>query len=137
VVTSASSRTGVLDRVERLGRAGLTAKAYRERVLAELRTVLSLRADRMTAASEGEGDAVVTIAVSTPAERREVFALAHGLTAREREVLAELARGLDSHAIAERLFLSDHTVHDHVKSVLAKTGTPSRQALLSRIAGAA
>ncbi len=80
---------------------------------------------------------MVTIEVSTPAERREVFALAHGLTPREREVLGEIARGLDSQAVAERLYLSEHTVHDHVKSVLAKTGTASRQALLSRIAGAA
>ena len=35
-----ASRTAVLDRVERLLRAGLTAKAFRERVLAELRPVL-------------------------------------------------------------------------------------------------
>ena len=101
---------------------------------------VTLRADRMTA-GEGsagtEGDVVVTIEVSTPAERREVFALAHALTPREREVLGEVARGLDSQAIAARLYLSEHTVHDHVKSVLAKTGTASRQALLSRIAGAA
>jgi DNA-binding CsgD family transcriptional regulator len=98
---------------------------------------VTVRADRMTAAGDDEGDVVVTIEVSTPAERREVFALAHGLTTREREVLAEVARGLDSRATAERLFLSEHTVHDHVKSVLAKTGTSSRQVLLARIAGAA
>ena len=83
------------------------------------------------------GDVVVTIAVSTPQERREVFALAHGLTPREREVLAEVARGLDSRAVADRLVVSEHTVHDHVKAVLAKTGTATRQALLARIAGAA
>jgi DNA-binding CsgD family transcriptional regulator len=98
---------------------------------------VTLRADRMTAAEGEDGDVVVTIEVSTPAERREVFALAHGLTPREREVLGEVARGLDSQAIAGRLYLSEHTVHDHVKAVLAKTGTASRQALLSRIAGAA
>ena len=80
---------------------------------------------------------MVTIEVSTPHERREVYALAHGLTPREREVLAEVARGLDSRAVAERLVVSEHTVHDHVKAVLAKTGTATRQALLARIAGAA
>jgi len=99
---------------------------------------VTLRADRMTASpGSEEGDIVVTIQVSTPQERREVFALAHGLTPREREVLAEVSRGTDSHAIAAKLFISEHTVHDHVKSVLAKTGTAGRQALLSRIAGAA
>ena len=80
---------------------------------------------------------MVTIEVSTPARAAEVFALAHGLTPREREVLGEVARGLDSRAIAERLFLSEHTVHDHVKAVLAKTCTSTRQALLARIVGAA
>ena len=103
---------------------------------------VTLRADRMTrtddaAGSGKEGDVVVTIEVSTPHERQEVFALAHGLTPREREVLGEVARGLDSRAIAERLFLSEHTVHDHVKAVLAKTCTSTRQALLARIVGAA
>jgi DNA-binding CsgD family transcriptional regulator len=98
---------------------------------------VTLRADRMTPTGVEEGDVVVTIEVSTPAERREVFALAHGLTPREREVLAEVSRGSDSHAIAGRLFVSEHTVHDHVKAVLAKTGTVSRQVLLSRIAGGA
>ena len=52
-------------------------------------------------------------------------------------VLAEVARGLDSRAVADRLVVSEHTVHDHVKAVLAKTGTATRQALLARIAGAA
>ena len=98
---------------------------------------VTLRADRMTPVAEEAGDVVVTIEVSTPQERREVFALAHGLTPREREVLAEVARGLDSRAVAARLVVSEHTVHDHVKAVLAKTGTATRQALLARIAGAA
>jgi DNA-binding CsgD family transcriptional regulator len=98
---------------------------------------VTLRADRMTSADERAADVVATIEVSTPHERREVFALAHGLTPREREVLAEVARGQDSHTIAEHLSLSEHTVHDHVKSVLAKTGTSTRQTLLSRITGAA
>ncbi len=98
---------------------------------------VTLRADRMTPVADETGDVVVTIEVSTPQERREVFALAHGLTPREREVLAEVARGLDSRAVAERLVVSEHTVHDHVKAVLAKTGTATRQALLARIAGAA
>jgi DNA-binding CsgD family transcriptional regulator len=118
--------------------AGIPVGEPRSRVhLGEGRWV-TLRADRMAPApAGGEADIVVTISVSTPQERRAVFGLAHGLTPREREVLGEVARGLDSHAIAEKLVLSEHTVHDHVKAVLAKTGTATRQALLSRIAGAA
>ena len=57
---------------------------------------VTLRAERMT----GDADVAVTIEVSTPAERREVFALAHGLTPREREVLGHLATGVDSRTVA-------------------------------------
>jgi DNA-binding CsgD family transcriptional regulator len=96
---------------------------------------VTLRAARMTGEPAAEADMVVTIEASTPAERRDVFGRAHGLSPREREVLAALARGLDYRAVARTLAVSEHTVHDHVKAVLAKTATGSRQALVSRIAG--
>ncbi|TDD60590.1 LuxR family transcriptional regulator [Kribbella antibiotica] len=92
---------------------------------------ITLRAAR----ASGESDIVVSIEDSTPAERLEVFGLAHGLSPREREVLTELATGIDSRGLAERLVLSRHTVDDHVKAVLAKTGSATRGALLARIAG--
>jgi len=91
---------------------------------------VTLRAERLTG-----GGIAVTIETSTPAERREVFALAHGLSPREREVLGRLATGADSRAVARTLVLSEHTVNDHVRAVLAKTGSATRQVLLSRIAG--
>ncbi|MGW6200316.1 response regulator transcription factor [Kribbella sp. NPDC055110] len=82
-----------------------------------------------------DSDIAVTIEESTPAERLEVFALAHALTPREREILAELATGADSRHLAQRLVLSEHTVNDHVKAILAKTGAPTRPTLLARVAG--
>ena len=94
---------------------------------------VTLRAARMGGGPDG--DIAVTIEPSTPGERREVFALAHALSPREREVLDHVASGADARTIAERLVLSQHTVHDHVKAILAKTGTPHRQALLARIVG--
>ncbi|MGH3877772.1 MAG: LuxR C-terminal-related transcriptional regulator, partial [Actinophytocola sp.] len=96
---------------------------------------LTLRASRISPTGASEGDIAVSIAASTPVERLEVFALAHALSRREREVLAELVTGADTRALARRLVVSEHTVNDHVKSVLAKTGTTTRQTLLSRIAG--
>lgn len=47
------------------------------------------------------------------------------LTQREREVLEEMAEGRDTAAIAQRLFLSVHTVRTHVKHILAKLGVHS------------
>lgn len=81
------------------------------------------------------GDIAVTIQPSTPAQRREVFALAHGLSPRERQVTEQLITGADSPAIAQRLVISEHTVNDHVKAILAKTGTGTRSRLLARMAG--
>jgi DNA-binding CsgD family transcriptional regulator len=94
---------------------------------------VTLRAART--APGPESDIAVTIEQSTPSERLEVFALAHGLTSREREVLAELATGSDSRHLAQRLVLSEHTVNDHIKSILAKTGASTRPTLLARVAG--
>jgi len=92
---------------------------------------VTLRAERMT----GADGLAVTIEVSTVAERREVFALAHGLTPREREVLGHLATGADSRTMARALVLSEHTVNDHVGAVLAKCDAPTRAVLIGRIAG--
>jgi DNA-binding NarL/FixJ family response regulator len=50
------------------------------------------------------------------------------LTPREREVLGLLAEGLTNRQIAERLVLSEHTVHRHVTNLLRKLDLPSRAA---------
>jgi DNA-binding NarL/FixJ family response regulator len=47
------------------------------------------------------------------------------LTAREREVLALMAEGRSNRAIAEGLFISDHTVEKHVTGILGKLRIPA------------
>jgi DNA-binding CsgD family transcriptional regulator len=49
-----------------------------------------------------------------------------GLTAREGEVLSLLVEGLSNREIAERLVVSEHTAANHVRSILAKTGSANR-----------
>jgi len=57
-------------------------------------------------------------------------AIAH-LTPREREILQLLAEGLDSHGIAERLYICLRTERNHMTNILAKLGAHSRlQALV-------
>jgi LuxR family transcriptional regulator, maltose regulon positive regulatory protein len=53
------------------------------------------------------------------------------LSRREREVLALVAEGLTNQEIAERLVLSEHTVHRHVANILGKLRVPSRAAAAS------
>jgi DNA-binding CsgD family transcriptional regulator len=49
-----------------------------------------------------------------------------GLTARESEVLRHVATGLSNREIAERLFISESTAANHVRSILMKTGCANR-----------
>jgi DNA-binding CsgD family transcriptional regulator len=93
---------------------------------------LTLRAARIGDAS---ADIAVTIETSSPAERTEVFARALGLSAREEELLGHLVAGADTRHLAGQMFLSEHTVQDHLKSIFAKSGTRNRRTLIARAAG--
>jgi DNA-binding CsgD family transcriptional regulator len=54
-----------------------------------------------------------------------------GLTPREIEVLRLISDGLNNQAIAERLFISEHTVHRHVANTLTKLNVSSRSAAVA------
>ncbi|MGW1225447.1 LuxR C-terminal-related transcriptional regulator [Streptomyces sp. NPDC001478] len=69
--------------------------------------------------------------------RTESEVLVESLTPREREVLRCMVAGLGRKAVAERLFLSPHTVRTHMQNVLGKLGVHSTLAAvaLARRAG--
>ena len=70
-----------------------------------------------------------------PTSRSEAAAKAEaGLTKREIEVLRLVADGLSNQTIAERLFLSDHTVHRHLSNILNKLSVSSRAAAVAQAA---
>ena len=64
--------------------------------------------------------------MSDDSDRPPAEAPVAGLTAREREVLALIARGLTNVEIADHLVISPATVKTHVTHVLAKTGARDR-----------
>jgi DNA-binding NarL/FixJ family response regulator len=59
--------------------------------------------------------------------------VAQAVTARELEVLLLLDRHLGTDEIAQRLFISEHTVRSHVKSLLSKLGVSSRREALEKL----
>jgi ATP/maltotriose-dependent transcriptional regulator MalT len=58
------------------------------------------------------------------------------LTGRELEVLGLVADGLTDPQIAQRLVISEHTVHRHVSNILVKLSCSSRAAAVKRAAAA-
>jgi len=72
-------------------------------------------------------------APSEPESLVEDFGAAHSLSPREQEVLHLLVQGQTTHAMADRLGISPHTIRDHLKHLYRKTGTGSRSELLGMI----
>jgi DNA-binding CsgD family transcriptional regulator len=71
-----------------------------------------------------------------PAKASDVAPLiveAYGLTDRELDVTRAIARGLSTTEIAAELYLSPHTVRDHVKGIFEKVGVSSRGELVHRV----
>jgi DNA-binding NarL/FixJ family response regulator len=56
------------------------------------------------------------------------------LTARERQVLGEMAQGRSNAAIAEHLVLTKKAVEKHVGSIFSKLGLPEEQVVSRRVA---
>ena len=53
-----------------------------------------------------------------------------GLTRREAEILAMMARGMTNPDIAARLYLSAATIKSHINRIFSKTGSPDRAAAI-------
>jgi DNA-binding CsgD family transcriptional regulator len=82
------------------------------------------------------GDSDQVALVIEPAKASEIAPVvveANGLTAREVDVTRLVARGLSTDEIAGELFLSRHTVRDHLKAVFEKVGVSSRGELTSKL----
>jgi DNA-binding CsgD family transcriptional regulator len=121
----------------------ITATGARARADDTLPARVVLRtADRRWAVVEAaplEGDvAAGSIAITTrqagAAEVLDLATRAYGLTPRERELVRLITdEGLDTRAIAERMFISRYTVQDHLKAIFEKVGVRSRGELAAAL----
>ena len=132
VVLTASEEESNLLAAIRAGAAGYLLKSEPpERIVEFLRGVA-----RGEAALSGAVARQLLEQVREGAPRSAVpESLAKTLSARELEVLLLLDRHLGTEEIAARLFISEHTVRSHVKSLLAKLGVSSRREALAKLAG--
>lgn len=118
----------------RAAEAGVDGNPPRARVHLSGGRWLTLRAARI-GESRAASDIAVSIEQISPLDRVGLFARAHGLSQRESELLDLLVSGSDTRELASRMFVSDNTVNDHLKSIFSKTGVRSRHALLTRALG--
>jgi len=94
---------------------------------------LTVRGECTRNADGSIAETAIVIEPSRTSEVLPLFVAAHGLSDREKEVLAELVDGRSTNQIAHVLFISAHTVRDHVKSILEKVGVNSRGELISAL----
>jgi DNA-binding CsgD family transcriptional regulator len=71
--------------------------------------------------------------LSTASEVASIVVQADRLTGREVQVARLVARGLSTNEIASTLFVSGHTVRDHLKAIFQKVGVSSRGELTSKL----
>ncbi len=56
----------------------------------------------------------------------------YDLSEREKEILSRLVDGLSKKQIAEKIFLSHHTVDSHLRNIYAKLEVHSRSGAISK-----
>jgi DNA-binding CsgD family transcriptional regulator len=124
VILSAASRARALA----AGRQG--AGIPEERVRTSAGNWLRLHAAGLTPDSpHGTGQIAVILEPAKPADLSPLILDLYGLTNRERQITQLLLRGLPTADIAQMLFISRHTLSDHMKAIFAKLGVTSRPEL--------
>ncbi len=128
----ANARCAVFSAASRCLAQGDTAGSQPARArlrLADGRWVVA-EAGRLSGKDRG---IAVTVHAATTSDVLDLLVRAHGLTPRERELVALLVEGLDTRDAARRLSISHYTVQQHLKAVFDKVGVRSRRELVTEI----
>jgi DNA-binding NarL/FixJ family response regulator len=130
VLTTYADDASILAALSAGARSYLTKDAGRAEIASTLRSAVSglsvldpaVRAALLAAATRS----------APPPEMPRALpeVLPDGLTRREAEILAMMARGMTNPGIAAELYLSTHTIKSHVNRIFAKTGSADRAAAI-------
>ena len=78
-------------------------------------------------------DSVVIIAPAGPKEVFRLTTLGYDLSRREQEVVDLVVRGASTRQISQALYISEHTVKDHLANIFGKVGVRGRRELVKRL----
>jgi DNA-binding NarL/FixJ family response regulator len=127
VLTTYADDESVFAALQAGARGFLTKDASAEEIRAAIATVAGGEAQLDPTVQRRLLEALATRMPAGP----EPVAPPHALTARETEVLVEIAAGRSNAQIADRLHISEVTVKTHVNHLLAKTGRRDRAQLVT------
>ena len=94
---------------------------------------LTLYGSLTEATPERRAETVIIIEPTKPEELLPFSMTAYGLSPREEELVKLVVRGLSTAHISRTLFISEHTVNNHLRSVFEKVGVRSRGELVKRL----
>jgi DNA-binding CsgD family transcriptional regulator len=83
--------------------------------------------------TDGRPRVAVILEQAHPARITPLLMAVYGLTEREQEVTRLVLQGDSTAQIAQSLFVSPHTVQEHLKSIFEKTGVRSRRDLVGKV----
>ena len=107
----------------------------RVRVRAADGTWAVIRAAALTTGSQVPAGYAVTLEAAPADDLAPLLMRAWRLTRREREVARLVIDGLSTESIATALFISVHTVRDHLKMIFGKMGVSRRQDMVTALTG--
>ena len=76
---------------------------------------------------------MVIVEPSRPQELAWLRVSAYGLSEREREVVDLVVQGASTEEISQALYISKHTVQEHLSNAFDKVGVRGRRALVKRL----
>jgi DNA-binding CsgD family transcriptional regulator len=79
------------------------------------------------------GPTALVIEPAQPSAIAPIVVEAYDLTGREQQIVRLIARGAGTSEIADELYLSPHTVRDHIKVIFAKAEVSSRGELTAKL----
>jgi DNA-binding CsgD family transcriptional regulator len=108
-------------------------RAARTRIRSRAGRWLVCHASCLRDANGALGDTALVIEPAKASEHATIIVQAYRLSPREQQIVELISQGTATSEIAGRLYLSTHTVRDHIKAIFEKVEVSSRGELVAKL----